>query len=594
MYSLTKGHRLKYLAILVILLFAVALSLVTSYMSKIVIDCFSYDANGVADIYNQELLGPIGSLLVSMFGGPDWIMNNKWILAVAVVAFGLSLAAANIGRGLLRASIESDVSAGIRLKLFYHIERLPYEFLKKHNNGDLLQTCIRDEHVLRNFVVREFVGLCYTVDMMVLSFVILTTINWKIALCSIAILPLLFIYSFFMVQKVRKRYRITDDSEAVVTGKIEETINSIRVVKAYNNEIHEIKEFDKDLDDYSKKFVHWRKLSSFFFSSSDIFVFAEIVVTALLSAYLCFIGEITIGTLVISVTYTSMVVWPVRDCAMTLSDLARAVVSIDRMNEILDTPLEDIDSGLKPKINGEIVFKNACFKFKDGDEDCLKNINLTIKPKMTVAIMGKTGSGKSTMSLLLTRLYDYDKGSIKIDGVELKDISRKYIRENVATVLQEPFLFSRTIYQNLTIAKENASIEKVSRSTKIADIHDSIMSFKEGYETKVGERGITLSGGQKQRLAMARTILNDAPIIILDDSLSAVDAETDNKIRSALKNRAQQSTTLIITHRVNTAKDADLIVVLDKGKIEEIGTHQQLIEQKGFYAEINKLQSRVE
>lgn len=593
MYSLTKGHRIKYVAILLIILFATFLTLINSYLAKIVIDCFS-KTNGIPDIYNSELLGPVGSIIVELFGGPDFIMDNKWILAIAVVGFGVSLAGANIAKGLLRAAVESDISAGIRLKLFEHIERLPFDFLKKQNNGDLLQTCIRDEHVLRNFLVRQFSGLCYTFDMVVLSFAILITIDWRIAVCAIAILPILFIYSFFLIRQVKKRYRATDDSEAVVTGKIEETINSIRVVKAYNNERHEIDSFEKNLNDYGAKYVRWRRLSAFFFASSDIFIFLEIVAATILSAVLCFYKEISLGTFVLAGTYTSMVVWPVRDCATTLSDLARATVSIDRMNLLLETPKEDIDSGLKPAIEGNIEFNNVSFKYTDSSIDCLKDINLSIKAKSTVAIMGKTGSGKTTLSLLLTRLYDYTSGSIKIDGIELKDIAKKHIRENIAMVLQEPFLFSRTIYQNLAIAKKDIGEEKIVKATKIADIHDTIKSFNEGYETEIGERGVTLSGGQKQRLAMARTILNDAPIMIFDDSLSAVDAETDNKIRSALKSRSKQSTTIIITHRINTAKDADLIIVLDDGKICEVGNHEQLINSNGFYANIYKLQTRIE
>jgi ATP-binding cassette subfamily B protein len=291
--------------------------------------------------------------------------------------------------------------------------------------------------------------------------------------------------------------------------------------------------------------------------------------------------------------FVSMVVWPVRDVATTLSNFSQTMASIDRLNLILKQPLEDIDSGERPIIKGGISIKNMSFHYDDTDEVLLKNISLDIKPGETIAIMGKTGSGKSTLSHLLTRLYDYTSGSISIDGYELKSIAKHYIRHQIATVLQEPFLFSKSIINNLKIANKNASMEDIQNAAKIADIHHNIMSFKEGYDTRVGEKGVTLSGGQKQRLAIARTIINQAPILVFDDSLSAVDTETDINIRTALKKRQSTSTTLIITHRVATAKDADKIVVLDHGTIAQLGTHEQLIQQEGLYKRIFDIQTRM-
>lgn len=593
MYGMVKGQRGKYLAALIVLFFTVLFSVVSTYLLKIVVDSFP-NAKGVIELYSDDKLGPLGILLVSMFGGPDYIVGHKWTMAVAVIVCGLLLGAGSVIRGILHSYITSAISSEMRKRLFEHIERMPYRYLKKHSNGDLLQTCMRDEHVLRRFVGIQFMSLCYTADTIVISLVILFTVNWIIALVAMSLLPILFIYSFFVLREVKKRYRITDDSEAVVTGKIEENINAIRVVKAYNNERREIEIFGGDIDDFSKKFISWRKMSSFYFSSSDIIVFAEIVITTLVSAWLCFRGDISVGTVVLAGTLTTMIVWPVRQSAQIMGDFTRAMVSVDRMNLILDTPMEDIESGLRPEIKGGITFENASFRFEDQEEGVLHDLNLTIEPGSTVAVMGRTGSGKSTLSLLLNRLYDYDSGSIKIDGVELKDISKRYIREKIATVLQEPFIFSRTIWQNLTIARDEATKDEVYLSAKIADVHESILAFDKGYDTMVGERGTTLSGGQKQRLAMARTLLNNAPILIFDDSLSAVDTETDVKIRSALKARAKGSTTIIITHRIMTAKDADKIVVLDHGTISEVGTHEELIKKDGFYKLVYEMQTRTE
>jgi ATP-binding cassette subfamily B protein len=288
-----------------------------------------------------------------------------------------------------------------------------------------------------------------------------------------------------------------------------------------------------------------------------------------------------------------MVVWPVRDVATTLSNFSQTMASIDRLNLILKQPLEDIDSGARPSIKGAISFKDMSFHYDDTDEAILNQINLDIQAGETIAIMGKTGSGKSTLSHLLTRLYDYTSGSITIDGIELNTIAKSYVRHQIATVLQEPFLFSKSIINNLKIANKNASTEDIQNAAKIADIHHNILSFKEGYETRVGEKGVTLSGGQKQRLAIARTIINQAPILVFDDSLSAVDTETDINIRTALKKRQASSTTLIITHRVATAKDADRIIVLDHGRIAQLGTHEQLLKQDGLYRRIYDIQTRM-
>jgi ATP-binding cassette subfamily B protein len=288
-----------------------------------------------------------------------------------------------------------------------------------------------------------------------------------------------------------------------------------------------------------------------------------------------------------------MIVWPVRQFAQILSNLARAVVSVDRIRLILGIPIEDIDSGETPEIHGHIVFKDAKFHYEDDDEAVIHDFNLDISPGETIAIMGKTGSGKSTLAHILSRLYEYTEGSITIDGVELKNIQKKHLRSHIATVLQEPFLFSRTILNNLKIANKKATENEIIRATSIADIHQTIVGFEKGYDTPVGEKGVTLSGGQKQRLAIARTIINEVPILIFDDSLSAVDTETDINIRSALKKRAQNTTTLIITHRVSTAKDANRIIVLEDGRISQIGNHDELINQDGLYRRIYDIQTRI-
>jgi ATP-binding cassette, subfamily B, bacterial len=583
LFKFTKGYRILYLTSFVILFFALTFLLLSTFMTKVLIDT----------LQNIPPSGPVDTFLTQLLGGQDFLRANLWIFSIIVLGLGLSRALMFFSRLMMRGFMDVNIGRDIQLKLFYHIERLPYSFIKKNKSGDLIQTSTKDLDIVRRFLVRQINSIVYTIFLTTIAFSLLLTISWEIAVSSTIVLPVMFIYSFFIVKKVRKLFKVTEDSDGLVSAKIEEVLSGIRLVKAYNNEIFEIKDFDTYLQDYKKKFIKWRLGTSFFLSTTDIMVFGQIAFTLLFGLYLTISGLIGLGTLVIALQFVTMVVWPVRNVAMTLSTLAQAVASIDRLNVILNQPLEDIESGDRPEVNGQIVFDNMSFNYDDSDEVVLKNISFTVNHGETVAIMGKTGSGKSTISHLLTRLYDYTSGSIKIDGHELKVISKEHIRRQIATVLQEPFLFSKTIINNLKIANRNASIEDIQQAAQIADIHQSIINFKDGYETKVGEKGVTLSGGQKQRLVIARTIISKAPILVFDDSLSAVDTETDINIRTALKKRQKQSSTLIITHRVATAKDADKIIVLEAGKIVQMGHHSELIKEEGLYRRIYDIQTRM-
>jgi ATP-binding cassette subfamily B protein len=583
---MSKGYRFAYAMCFLILLLAVILTTLSIFMSKVLVDTLT------GDIFDSPKAGWLELWIANLFGGPEFLTNNLWIFSIIIIGIAIATALVGCTRIILRVYVSTGVGRNIQLSLFNHIDHLPYTYFKRHQSGDLIQTCTRDETVLRKFMISETFSIIYTVYIVTFSFLILISLSWKIAMISLVLLPVLFIYSFFIIKGVRKRYRETDDSESVITSKIQENLSAVRIVKAFNNEAYEIKEFEKSLNDYEVKFIHWRKLSSFFFSSSDIFVFGTIVLTLIYGTYLALIGEISAGTLVISFSFVDMMVWPLRDVATILSNLARAMVSIDRINLIIDEPIEDIKTGVTPKLDGEIEFSHVGFHFEDSEVDLLKDISFKIKAGQSVAIMGKTGSGKSTLAYLLTRLYDYSSGSIKLSGVELNTIAKGYLRRNVATVLQEPFLFSKSIINNIKIADKNASNEAVYRAAKIADIHSSIVSFDKGYDTEIGERGVTLSGGQKQRVAIARTILDDSPILIFDDSLSAVDTETDLKIRERLKERTK-NTTIIITHRVATAKDADLILVIENGYITQSGCHNDLLKQDGLYKRIYDIQTKM-
>lgn len=562
----------------------VIFNLLTNFVNKIFLDSLKNDKPSMF----------IDKALVNMLGGFDNLHKNLWLAAILAIFFGLSSCIINIIRRKLEGSINAKVGYKNQLDLFNKVQRLPYSTLKKMKNGDILQTVTRDEETLRRFVARDMTrSLFYTLFMVLFSFIILAFINIKIAFSSIALLPFLFIYNFFGIKEVRRRYDYVDESEAEITAKIEENIQAIRVVKAYNNEQYEINDFDNYLKDYKSKFFFYRKRCAVFFTICDIICFSQIALTTIIGIVLCSTNEISIGTLSISIQFSGMLVWPIRNLSSVLSNMAQALTSYARMERIRNEKLEDIESGITPSLDGDIEFKDVKFKYDDGTNYVLNGVSFKIKKGETVAIMGKTGSGKSTVVNLLSALFPYSEGSITINNYELKDIQKKHLREHIGLVLQEPFLFSKTIASNLKIVNPDISEEEMFNSIKIASLDQTVNDLKDGLDTYVGERGVSLSGGQKQRISIARTLVTKAPVLIFDDSLSAVDTETDIKIRQALKQRAKDKTTIIVTHRVSTAKDADHIIILEDGKVSEFGTHQELVNKPGLYQRIYEIQNRI-
>jgi ATP-binding cassette subfamily B protein len=393
---------------------------------------------------------------------------------------------------------------------------------------------------------------------------------------------------------IRRTFLAADAKEGELSTVMQENFTGVRVVRAFGREKFELEKFKK----FNKEFKNLNYISleyiAKYWGGTDLLCFFQISLVVVVGSLMAYNNEISLGTLFVFTIYVNSLVWPLRQLGRILSQMGRMEVSLTRINEILHTPLEEgTKDSVKPDLRGDIVFDNVYFEYEPG-VPVLKNMSFTVKQGEKIAVLGSTGSGKSSLMHLLLRLYDYKKGSIKINGTELRDIDKKYLREHIGIVLQEPFLYSKTIMENIKMAKDNLSDEEVYEAAKAASVHDVIMGFKQQYNTVVGERGVTVSGGQKQRIAIARTLVKDSDILIFDDSLSAVDTETDMKIQAELKENNKGITTFIISQRITTLMDADRIFVMENGQLADSGSHAELISRDGLYYRVWNIQNTLE
>lgn len=522
------------------------------------------------------------------------IGQRFWVPGIVLIAITVFRGLFMFLRGRLSAQASENIAKNLRDRIYDHIQRLPYKYHKEADTGDLMQRCTSDIDTIRRFLGVQLVEVGSCLSLVLLITVIMVRADLRMALISMVVVPILFTFALVFFRKVKKAFKEADETEAQLTSVLQENLTGIRVVRAFHNQEYEIKRFTAKNEVHRDNVYHLIWLLAVYWSSSDFIAFFQMGVVLVAGAFFASRGEITIGTLVLFTSYTGMLLWPVRQLGRILTDMGKALVSAERLQEVFNQPREVLEENhKKPVIQGNIVFDNVSFSYEPG-HPVLKNVSFTILPGQTVGILGHTGSGKSSLVQLLARLYDYEQGSIKIDGVELKDIDKRWIRRHVAVVPQEAFLFAKTIKENITLASGAVSDDELYAICQEAAIHDVILSFEKGYDTLVGERGISLSGGQKQRVAIARALITHSPILIFDDSLSAVDTETELAIRNALRKRAQKATTFLISHRVSSLSSADLILVLEDGEIVERGTHTELMAQNGTYRRIWDIQNRLE
>lgn len=525
----------------------------------------------------------------------DTIKAQLILLALVYVGITFVRVVLMFGRRLLNAYFTERIAYNMRNTLYNTLQNLTYDYHTHAETGDLIQRCTTDVETYRVFVGEQLVEIVRLISLIGFSIYMMIGMNVTMTLYSILVTPFIFVVALVYFIFVKKIFKKVEEAEGRMTTTLQESVTGIRVVKAFAKEQDEIDKFDKHSKEYLKEDFKLLRLMAFFWAGTDAVVFIQYSITLTMGIILTVNGSIEVGQFIAFLSYSGMIIWPMRQLGRIVGDFGKASVALDRLDEIvLQQSEHDNDSTNTPDILGEVEFEHVSFKFDDDTKPLLKDISFKVKKGETIAIVGKTGSGKSTLINLMIRLLDNQEGSIKFDGVDIKNINKKYLREHVGIIMQEPFLYSRSLYDNIKIMDKSAEEERVFAAARIASLHEDVTGLELGYQTIVGERGVTLSGGQKQRVAIARMLLNDKPVLIFDDSLSAVDTETDIQIRRALEKQWKETTVFIITHRITTAMEANKIIVLDKGEISEMGDHKSLLQLGGIYAQLWDIQSNVE
>ena len=495
--------------------------------------------------------------------------------------------------GYLRARGTELIGYDMRTKLYNHIIDLSYSYHNNSDIGDLIQRSTSDVDTASSFICSQFPELISIFITIAIGSYQVGKINLVLMGISLLSLPLLGISSIIWFKYLNKTYTDIENEEAKMTTVIQENINGARVVKAFANEKYELDKMQKANQNYYKKLHHLYIREPFFWGFSDFVSTFQYALTIAVAIYLAYKNLVTASDITACLLLLGMVIWPIRGLGRIISNYGKALVAANRIQHVLEEKSEFSTNGdQKPVITGQITFADVSFHFPDSNKELLKNISFRVEAGQTIAIVGKTGCGKTTICNLLSRFLEVTGGNIYLNDTNIKDIEKHYLRQNVKMVLQDPFLFSKTVYDNIAITNDNASFDEVKGAARLAYVDEEIMHFENGYKTLVGEKGTTLSGGQKQRIAIARMLISPAPIIIFDDSLSALDTKTDYLIRKALANKGQ--TKIIITHRITTAKEADKILVLNNGEIEAFSTHKELVNKPGLYQELWKIQGDLE
>ena len=528
---------------------------------------------------------------IDAVGGVEVIRQNLWIMAAAMLGFTILSGLIRFCRARLNTRAGEGSVRKLRDRLYAHIQRLPFSWHTAAQTGDVIQRATTDVDTIRRFISGMLLEFVRTVLMVLVGAAVMFTINRTLAAITVGMVVPVALVSILFHVRINRLFTAQEEAEGQLFTVMQENVTGIRVVRAFGRSGFELDKFNAANEENRNRLLKVNRTFAALWAVLDLLCGLTFAAVLIVGVVLAVRGSLTVGQFTVFISYMYTFFWPIRGFGRILSELTRTLVAVGRLEEIFRArEEEDLDTGAEPGLRGDVDFRDVCFSY--GEQPVLDHLNMHIPGGSTTAILGGTGSGKSTLTLLLQRLYEPGSGSVCIGGEDVKGIRKSHLRSHIGIVLQEPFLYSRSILQNIDLRSVEPDRNRAEAAARDACVHEDILDFDQGYDTVVGERGVTLSGGQKQRIAIARALAGDNDILVFDDSLSAVDTRTDAAIRDALRARRQGVTTLIISHRITTLMEADRIFVMKDGKVAEEGTHEELMAiPGGIYRRTFEIQS---
>ena len=586
-WKLMAGERIRYGRAIGALVVASLFLYLSPFVAQVGLD-------GVLVVGGEDEPSPLITWAVALLGGAQYIAANLWWPALLLIGLTGLAGLFTYLRARWSARASERIARNVRDRLYGHLQHLSCSYFDAAQTGDLVQRCTSDVETLRVFLSTQVVEIGRAVIMLLMPIPLLLVIDGRMTVVALLLIGPIVLFSLLYFRKVRHLFRQVDQAEGRMTTTVQENLTGIRVVRAFARQDYEREKFEQGNRVHRDLDFELYCVAARFWAFSDFLCLSQLGLVVGFGGYWLAAGTLKVGAFFYFLSAVSLFLWPVRMMGRILTDLGKAIVALERLHEILD---EAPESNLgKPAVSnggGEIVFEDVSFSHAE-DAPVLHGVSFSIEAGQTLALVGPSGCGKSSIVNLLLRLYDYDAGSIRLDGRELRELGRKHVRSQMAVVMQEPFLYSKSLRANITMGRTSAGEEEMIEAARMAAVHESILDFDEAYDTRVGERGVTLSGGQRQRVALSRALLQEPSILILDDALSAVDADTEQLIIEALRRRQHRHTTIVIAHRLSTLMHADRIVVLNAGRIAQMGTHDELLAEEGLYRRLWKLQTEIE
>jgi ATP-binding cassette subfamily B protein len=583
LWQMMRGYRLRYLYALTAMFCGVGMLYLTPLITRAAID-------GVIDAKAGGHLSTAARFVAER--RERWGLETTLsLVAVAVVVVTASAAFFLSLQGRFSGVASEAIARRMRDRLAAHLQHVPMVWHDQVQTGDIVQRCTSDVDTVRLFFREQVIQISQACTRIMIGFPILLWLDWKMAIAATGLMPVIIAFAAIFFRRVQGAFKKADEAEGMMTAALQENLTGVRVVRAFARQEFEIERFTKKNAEFRDRNGHLINIMAVYWSTSDFLCMTQFATIVFVGAWRASKGTMSIGTMIAFVSYAQMFIWPIREVGRVLTELGKTLVSIGRIKEVLDVPEETVPvaslSG-PVRVRGDIEISHV--SFKHGEKWVLHDVSLSIPAGRTLALLGPSGAGKTTLVNLLLRMYDPDSGTITLDGMDLKSLDRKYVRGQFGVVLQEPFLYSKTLRENIKLGRHSAEDEEMYVAARTAAIHESIESFEAKYDTLIGERGVTLSGGQRQRTAIARALLKDAPIVILDDALSAVDMNTELSILEQVRRQSGKHTMIMIAHRLSTLMHADQIAVMEKGRIVQLGTHEELVAKEGLYRRLWEIQ----